>query len=435
MSESGRKKLTFQGFIMEAGQAGTKDSEGVFTLAAHRTVERLREQYSADPLLGYTEILQGFQQSGALRVEMHIRGWNEITLSGLYPQAPDMEKVLNDPLSILASNDCLQSGTGLLLLTEDQLSWSVSERRERLHWQYHSKSSTFRRVEQPDWTVPQPVDGKLGHCWVQLHVRSEQQLPVYTTDSLESWKETRLSREFTNRLAFYPMPLLCRGRDLQCPLPGRLVPHDHWCRSPVGGTGYSWVPLAYQYKAADSSTAHPFLSEPFTGVIARKVRLGDSKLSGYSSNSKPDYVALNGSRSVAEAPSVPFKRSWWHKSEPLAVPGFRTFGRSLANPRLEPPLFRSHPKGKPLVCSRIFMLSTALSGMSTLVFVKHGVVLGARHENLGAPGSLCLVGMEDLGTDLSRRRVRQDERYEALLRHLRRDMAAFHQEAAHVLGF
>ena len=138
---------------------------------------------------------------------------------------------------------------------------------------------------------------------------------------------------------------------------------------------------------------------------------------------------------VADASTVPFKRSWWHKSEPLAVPGFRTFGRSLANPRLEPPLFGSHPKGKPLVCSRIFMLSTALSGMSTLVFVKHGVVLGARHENLGAPGSLCLVGMEDLGTDLSRRRVRQDERYEALLRHLRRDMAAFHQEAAHVLGF
>ena len=56
---------------MEAGQAGTKDSEGVFTLAAHRTVARLREQYSTDPLLGYTEVLQGFQQSGALRVEIH----------------------------------------------------------------------------------------------------------------------------------------------------------------------------------------------------------------------------------------------------------------------------------------------------------------------------------------------------------------------------
>ncbi|MCA9778698.1 MAG: hypothetical protein KC800_18345, partial [Candidatus Eremiobacteraeota bacterium] len=327
------------------------------------------------------------------------------------------------------------SGIGLLLLEEKQVSWTVGERRERLHWQFHPQSSTFRRVSQPDWLVPNPVDGKLGHVWVQLHVRSESRLPVFTSEPLESWQGTALSREFTNRLAFYPMPLLCRGQDLQCPLPGRLVPNDHWCRSPVGGTGYSWVPLAYQYKAADSLSPHPFLSEPFTGVIARNVKLGDSSLSGYSSGSKPDYVVLKGSRSVAEAPTVPFRRSWWHKSGQLEVPGFQKFHRTLANPRLEPPLFRSHPRGNPLVCSRIFMLSTALSGLSTLVFVKHGVVLGARHEDLGAPGSLCLVGMHDLGTDLSRRRVRRDERYEALLAQLRREMSSFYHDAAHVLGF
>jgi hypothetical protein len=435
VGESSRKKLTFDGFLMEMGEAGTRDSEGVFTLAAQKTVERLREQYSADPLLGYIEILQGFQETGALCVELHAREPSQFTFSALYLEPPDLDLVLNDPLSILSASSCLQSGTGLLLLQEEQISWSVTQSRGRENWEFHNESGTFRPVADLNWRVPNPVKSKLGAVWLQLHIRSEKVLPIYTWENLESWGNTYLTREFTNRLAFYAKPLTFRRKNLQCPLPGRLVPNDHWCRSPLGGMGYSWVPLAYQYVAADSETRHSFLSEPFTGLIANKVKLGDSTLSGYASASKPDYVALKGCETVAAAPTVPFKRSWWHRSEQLAVPGFQAFSEALQNPRLEPPLFRSHPQGKPLVCSRIFMLSTALNGLSTLVFLKHGTVLGARHEDLGAPGSLCLIGLNDLSTDLSRRRVRQDERYDALVNMLRGEMELFYNEAAHVLGF
>jgi hypothetical protein len=437
MSGDGRKKLTFEGFLMEMGKPGLKDSEGSFTVASQQTVERLREQYSGDPLLGYTEILQGFQQFGAQTVEMSGRSGLGFTLSARFASpGPDLSHVFAQPLSILAAECCLQSGTGLLLLQHDRdlVVWSVDDGAQRSDWQFCTESGQFERAD----AIPgfrsrrKPIEN--GTVWVELHIRSPKRLSVYCADPSEGWEDTTLRRDFVHRLAFYGCPLSYHSMNLQCPLPGRLVVTDHWSRSPIGGMGYSWIPLAYQYVAAKAGSTHYFLSEPFTGVIANKVRINDEVVGGYSANSKPDYVCLKGANDGRRT-DVPFKRSWWHRSERLVIPGFERLESQIKNPRLEPPLFYGHPKGRALKCSRIHMLSTALSGNSTIVFVKHGVVLGARHEELKVPGALCIVGFENLTTDLSRRSVRQNADYDELVRQVSNELWDFYGDAAGTLGF
>lgn len=444
MSSGARKKLTFDGFLMEMGEAGAKESEGFFTVATRQTVERLKEQYAADPLLGYTEILQGFQELGAECVELVGRGKKSLTLSARFANpVPDLSEVFRDPLNILSATSCLQSGTGLLLLrhAEDRIVWVQSGGRERQEWRFEPKTACFELSDEVTPKLPLPQSTKLGSTWLQLHITAASGLPVYTSERVKSWRDTNLSKEFTNRLAFYGRPLNFRsGRfqspvAVQCPLPGRLVPHDRWSKSPMGGMGYSWVPMAFHYIAAPPLKQHYFLSEPFTGVVGDKVSLNGRLLDGYRGSSKTGFVSFQGAKNRREASRIPFKRSWWHKSEKLNISGFQSFPVRIANPRMEPPLFRSHPLGHPLVCSRIYMISTAASGPSTLVFVKHGVVLGARHADLGVPGSLALVGVEGLTTDLTRRSIRQNAPYESLVQDVAQEMLTFYRRASQTLGF
>lgn len=436
MSNEGRKKLTFDGFLMGLGEEGVKDSEGVFTVAARQTVERLREQYSVDLGLGYTEILQGFQELGAEWVEIASKRSGSVVFSARFPgEAPQLQSVLEQPLSILASENCLQSGTGLILLQhdEDQVFWSIGDGRNFQDWQFILRDGCFQPSTEGGLRRPILSGHQVGKKWLQFHLHSQRPLAIFADDSSKRWENTKLSEDFAHRLAFYGCPLVFKRRNLQCPLPGRLVPTDYWSRSPAGGMGYNWIPLAFHYVAAHKGSTHYFCSEPFTGVIANKVEINGEMVSGYGASSKPDFVRMTGSGDGVC--TVPFKRSWWHRSSNLTIGGFEAVNSRIKNPRLEPPLFRDHPRGKPLKCSRLHMLSTALKGPSTLVFVKHGVVLGARHEELGAPGSLCLVGLEDLTTDLSRRAVRQNDRYRRLVSQLDREITGFYRDTRKILGF
>lgn len=432
-----RDKLTFKGFLLGLEEGGDKDSEGVFTLSTEKTVERLTEQYSGDPTLGYVELLQGMQELGSHQVELILRGSTSFGLWACFPETlPDLSTIFENPYRLLDAKNSLQSAVALLMLLHrhDRVVFSFFRQDQRpRHYRYEAREHSFVEEREFDLVLPHKCR-RMRTNWLGLNITSEQSLVVHANRK-ESWRKTGLSKEFANRLAFYGVPLTFRGQNLQCPLPGRLVPVDSSARSPVGGMGHSWIPMAFKYFPADRHSSDYFLSEPFTGFIAPKVRLGESLLDGRSSSQKPCFVSFSKCPKAEYGAVVPFLAGWWPMGRALTVPGFRTFPRKLKNPRLEPPLFVGYASGKPLLCSKVIMLSTALKGQSTVVFVKSGTVLGAHHVDLGVPGTLCVVGMDNLTTDLSRRSVRRDESYHRMIEQLTHEVQEFYEETAQVLGF
>ena len=432
-----RDKLTFNGFLLGLEEEGDKDSEGVFTLSTEKTVERLTEQYSGDATLGYVELLQGMQEMESNQVDLMLRGSNSFGAWACFSKPlPDLTPILENPYRLLDAKNSLQSGVALLMLLhrKDKVLFSFYQQEQRpRHYRYEAREHCFVEDREFDFPLPHKYR-RQGMNWLALNIASEQPLVVHAERD-ESWRKTGLSKEFVNRLAFYGVPLSFRGQNLQCPLPGRLVPVDSSARSPVGGMGHSWIPMAFKYYPATGDSSHYFLSEPFTGFIAPKVRLGESLLQGRSSSQKPCFVSFPKCPQADHGAVVPFLAGWWPLGRALTVPGFRSFPRKLKNPRLEPPFFVGYASGKPLLCSKVIMLSTALKGQSTVVFVKSGTVLGAHHVDLGVPGTLCVVGMDNLTTDLSRRSVRRDENYHRMIEQLTQEVQDFYDETAQVLGF
>ena len=346
-----------------------------------------------------------------------------------------LEPVLSNPLEVLAAQDCLQSGTGLVLLEheQDEVFWSIQEARNVVSWRFESESMTF----QPSPETPRlPTLSRLftGKVWLRLTVKTSEPLSLFPVESEKRWNDTSLSRDFANRFAFYGRPLFFQGKPLQCPVPGRLAPVDAFGPSPVGGTGYSWIPLAFDYRAAAPDSAHYFLSEPFTGTIGRKVEVNGRLHNGYGEHLRTRYVRLRGRDGLPGGVSVPFRRSWWMARE-LTLPGFEQSSFAMSHPAVEPPLLFGYAEGKALKCSRVLMLSTAMKGPSHLVFLKHGVVLGARAEELGVPGALCMVGLEGLTPGLSRRSVRLNDSYRSLVNEVREELREFSEATRRVVGF
>lgn len=432
-----RDKLTFNGFLLGLAEGGDKDSEGFFTLSAEKTVERLTEQYAGDSTLGYVELLQGMQELGSTQVDLVLHDSHRFGLwSNFSESLPDFRAIFENPYRLLDAKDSLQSAVALLMLVhrKDRVLVSLYPHGLRpRHYRYQASEHRFVEDRDYEFSLP-PKYRRKGGSWLGLNIASEKAL-VLQTDRSNSWRRTGLSKEFANRLAFYGVPLTFRGQNLQCPLPGRLVPVDNSARSPVGGMGHSWIPMAFKYFPATGRSSHYFLSEPFTGFIAPKVRLGEALLEGRNSSQKPCFVSFPECPQAEYGAVVPFLAGWWPLGRALTVPGFRSFPLKLKNPRLEPPLFIGQASGKPLLCSKVIMLSTALKGPSTVVFVKSGTVLGAHHAELGVPGTLCVVGMDNLTTDLSRRSVRRDENYHQMIQQLTREVQEFYEETAQVLGF
>ncbi len=424
-----RERLTFKGFLMGLEQEGTKDSEGVFTLSHVRSAEKLREQFSGDPILAYTEILQGLRQAGAARVWLveHPRGMGLQIWAAFEGELPDLAGLWDEPLAILETRSYLHSGTGLLLLAHerDGIRWSLQDETGDRHWLYNFRSGNFERQFDGEPLAP----GRSGEGFaslLRLEVTSSTPLALYG-EGRTCWKDSPWHKEFISRIAFYGAPLLWRRKPLQGPIPGRLVPTDHWRKLPNGPTGYNWEPLGFQLHAGRPDDSMSFLSEPFTGVVGDVVSVNGKAEKGFGVGSKPDYVAFVAHDRRTRC-RVPFQvRRFFGKSQ-LTLPGFSQFPEELVNPRMDGGLTRIHCWGKPVYCSRLIMLSSALQGPSTIVFTRHGCVLGGRHVDLGIGGTLCVVTSERLSTDLSRRSIREDEEYRNLVRELRGQVAMFTEE-------
>jgi hypothetical protein len=424
------KRITFDGFLMDMAEAGVKDSEGVFTVAAARSAKQLKEQFARDTLLAYTELLQGFRELGAAEVRIVPNPPGSVDLLAKFPgQAPDLGALFDDPLNILSARHALHSGTGLLLLQheDDLVWWSRRGGAQEAQWKFDSTSKTFRRQDRGlRWPSSPVIDGTV---W-RLSLRCRETLALFPRDRLKCWRDTPLAQEFVDRMAFYGVPTFCADQPLQSPIPGRLVPVDFYQKHETGPMGYNWEPLAFELVAGPPDSSMSFLSEPFTGTVASVVSVDGRVQTGFGSWVYPNYVSFKGHELPRTATQIPFRRKRFFGSGSLATPGFASFPSSLINPRMDGGLTRVHCWGQPLFCSRLTMLSTALGGPSTVVFLKHGAVLGGRHEDLGVPGSLCLVGTEGLSTDLSRRTVRRDDSYLRTLASLRRGCLAFAAETA-----
>lgn len=410
---------------MTMSEGGEKDSQGQFTLAASKSVERLREQFSGDLSLGFVELIEGFQEQGATRVEICSEGIDRVDITGYFPDSdPDMSALFSNPLGILEAQTYLHSGTGLILLEHvaDRVSWTRRVGRSLDRWDYQETSGYFEAVDQ-ETTAERPSVVPSELTWT-LRVFAKGQLALFSSEARSQWEGQHLSVEFASRLAFSSLSLTFNGKLIQCPLPGRLAQEDHWRRSSSGVPGYNWIPLALQYRASRESS-HGFLSEPFTGVIADAVLVDGELAWGFGSGSFPDFVSLISVTGSKECSTVPFQVRRFFGARKLRLPGFRAMHQPLIHPRMDGGLTRVHCKGPSLICSEILMLSTALVGPSTLVFMRHGVVLGAVHEDLGVRGSVCLVDASKLKTDLSRRNVRKDENYKGLLKEVRQNLLAF----------
>lgn len=429
MKDSGREKLTFQGFMMEMEQEGTKDSEGVFTLSHGRSAEKLKEQFASDPILGYTEILQGFRQAGASKVWLvdHMRGQGVQIWAAFQTGLPDLSGLWQEPLAILKTSNYLHSGTGLLLLVHDrdQVKWSLRDPEGERHWQFNHREGLFERDLESRPLNPGGKGKGYSH-FLRLEVAADDRLGLYG-EGRTCWKDTPWHRDFISRMAFFGIPLQWRDRLLQGPIPGRLVPTDHWRKLPNGPTGYNWEPLAFQLHAGRSEDSMSFLSEPFTGVVGDVVSVNGQTQRGFGVGSKPDYVGFVGYDRSTRC-RVPFQVRRFFGTSQLTLPGFSQFPEKLVNPRMDGGLTRIHCYGRPVYCSRLIMLSSALQGPSTVVFTRHGCVLGGRHADLGIAGTLCVVTSEKLSTDLSRRTIREDQEYRTLLRELRGQVMAFTEE-------
>jgi hypothetical protein len=217
---------------------------------------------------------------------------------------------------------------------------------------------------------------------------------------------------------------------MQTPRPGRLVPYDYFQKHEGGPVGYSWEPLAFELRAGAPDSPMSFLSEPFTGSIAPVVSVDGHVSRGFRPREFPDYVSFKGIEQPRSSCRIPFRRKRFFGAGELSTPGFQSFPRDLVNPRRDGGLLQVHCSGRPLYCSSLTMLSTALGGPSTVIFVKNGAVLGGRYEDLGVGGTLCVVGTEGLSTDLSRRNIRRDAAYHSLVARLRRECLLFARETA-----
>ena len=420
-------RITFDGFLMDMAEIGQKDSEGSFTVSAKRSALRLKEQYASDPLLGYTELLQGFRELGAREVRIIPRPPGTVDILAAFPgSGPDLTSLLLDPLNILSAHHALHSGTGLLLLqhSEDQVWWSRWGTGEPVHWKFCSSEATFELVPDPPRALAPQRD--LGHSQIwRLRLTTAGRLALFPRDQQRCWRRTPVALEFVDRMAFYGLPTICAQELMQAPIPGRLVPVDFFQQHAAGPMGYSWEPLAFELVAGQPESSMSFLSEPFTGTIAEIVSVDGHVSTGFGSGSYPDYVSFKGVEQPRTTCEIPFRRKRFFGSGRLTTPGFQTFPSQLINPRMDGGLTRVHCWGHPLFCSRLTMLSTALGGPSTVVFLRHGAVLGGRHEDLGIPGTLCLMGVEGLSTDLSRRTVRRDSAYLDAIGRLRRQCLSF----------
>jgi hypothetical protein len=412
-------------------EAGVKDSEGHFTVSARLSAEKLKEQYAQDLLLGYTELLQGFRELGARSVRIIAHPPGQVELLAQFPgEGPDLSSLLLDPLNILSANHALHSGTGLLLLqhADDEVwfsRWGLGE--PLVHWRFRPGEAAFELTTEAPWATSPRKSAVQGPRIWRFMLRAKR-LALFPRDRLKCWRDTPVAQEFADRMAFYGLPTICAGELLQTPLPGRLVPGDFFQRHQGGPTGYSWEPLAFELVAGLPESSMSFLSEPFTGTIAEVVSVDGQLHTGYGSGTYPDYVSFKGIEQAPTACVVPFQKRRFFGSGQLTTPGFQRFPSQLINPRQDGGMTRVHCWGHPLFCSRLTMLSTALGGPSTVVFLRHGAVLGGRHEDLGVPGTLCLIGTEGLSTDLSRRTIRRDKAYLENIARLRRQCLAFAAE-------
>lgn len=427
------KRISFSGFLMDMAAGGVKDSEGAFTVSARASVDRLKEQFAGDPLLAYTELLQGFRELGASEVRILPRAPCEVHIAASFPApGPDLGALLADPMNLLSAGHVLHGGTSLLLLQhdEDEMWWSRWGDVEPAHWRFDPAGATFELMPGPSAPPVPRGRGDGGRRTWRLLLKARRRLSLFPADRLKCWKDTPVAQEFVDRMAFYGVPTVCAGQPMQTPIPGRLVPVDYHYKHATGPVGYSWEPLAFELVAGASDSSMSFLSEPFTGAIAEVVSVDGEVRTGFSAGAYPHYVSLKGFEQRRTATRIPFQRRRFFGKTQLAAPGFESFPTALINPRQEGGLLRVHCWGRPLYCSRLTMLSSALGGPSTLVFLRHGAVLGARHENLGVPGTLCLIGTEGLTSDLSRRAIRQDEVYRSVVAETRRRCLLFATETA-----
>lgn len=415
---------------MEMTEAGAVDSEGAFTLSHQRSAVKLREQFAGDPILGYTELLQGFRQAGASKVWLKADSFfRKLSISAAFPDSlPDLSRVFGQPLAVLEAQDYLHSGTGLLLLQhgEDSVSWSMLENeREQKVWLFNNRDGLFE-LQPKAVRLDFGPHAKGALAVMSLQIKSAKPLAIYGGRD-HCWRDTVWHKDFVSRMAFFGTPLYSGNQLLQTPIPGRLVPKDHWRKLPRGQMGYNWEPLAFQLYAGSAQDSMSFLSEPFTGVVGDVVNVNGQVQTGFGVGSKPDYVDFVASNRESRC-RVPFQVRRFFGRSYLTLPGFSQFPGELINPRMEGGLTRIHCWGKPVYCSRLIMLSSALQGPSTIVFTRHGCVLGGRHEDLGVGGTLCVVTSESLSTDLSRRSIRDDQAYQDLVDELRSQVRSFAAE-------
>ena len=430
----GVERISFDGYLMEMEEAGTKDSEGEFTLTASKAVERLREQFAQAPLLGYTELFQGFRALEATSVTIETRAPEEIRLSASFRgRGPNLTTLLENPLSILSADHGLHSGTGLLLLRheQDRVWWSCCRGSRWEHWRYRSSEGQFVKDTGPD---EESRSTSVTTWRFTLRVEDGGLKYLYPFHRDERWRWSPLTNELIAKLAFYGLPVTCDGRAVQSPIPGRLVPQDVLRQHRGGPLGSNWEPLAYELLAGCSRKSTSFLSEPFSGTISDIIFVDGTFHRGYGDGCYPDFVSFKSQGRTDVTCEVPFRRRRFFGGSLLKAPGFEAMPSRLINSRMEGGWLNPESSGQSLYCSRLIMLSVALKGPSAVAFLQHGVLLGASYEDLGVPGTLCLIDTEGLSTDLSRRAIRRDKAYLARLEELRAACLAFAQEATEVFS-